>query len=70
MIDQDSETWGAVRQFLQHNIQIALQEVISPTTDFPTTQFVRGKLHVLELLNTLPERLAPSSPPPKSETYF
>lgn len=70
MIDQDSETWNEVRRFVSQGQQAALQELTSQTTDFPSTQFVRGKLHILELLKTLPERLTPSDPLPTPETYF
>lgn len=54
MIDQDSETWRDVLNFLKSSHDHAIAELKSPALDHANTQLTRGKLLTLEALQALP----------------
>lgn len=70
MIDTDSETWRDVMAYLDAETPLVMSQLVSPSLDFPTTQFVRGKLHALTTLAVLPDRQNATPLSLKTEDYF
>lgn len=70
MIDTESETWRDVMAALDAETQLTMNQLVSPALDFPTTQFVRGKLHALTHLAALPERQNSAPLKLDTEDYF
>lgn len=72
MIDLDSETWRDVSAVLDALHEQAVAELKSPALDLPTTQFVRGRLMVLEAMQSLPamQQAAATDLPTTPESYF
>lgn len=51
MIEKDSETALHIAAWTKKQREAAMQQLLSPVTDFPVTQFLRGKLSALKALD-------------------
>lgn len=58
MIEKDSETALHIAAWTKKQREAAMQQLLSLVTDFPTTQFLRGKISAL---NTLDDELKGNS---------
>jgi hypothetical protein len=54
LIEKDSETALHIAAWTKKQREAAMQQLLSPVTDFPVTQFLRGKISAL---NTLDDEL-------------
>jgi hypothetical protein len=54
-IDFNSPEWAAIEDWAKHRLTEELSALKSPSSDYGKTQFVRGRIAVLEEMLSLPE---------------
>ncbi len=65
MIDVYSETWTDIMQFAESMKASLMPSLMNPSTSFEQTQYIRGKLIILDEIIELPS----AKKPPKIETH-
>jgi len=65
MIDVYSETWTDIMQFAESMKASLMPSLMNPAMSFEQTQYIRGKLIILDEIIELPS----AKKPPKIETH-
>ena len=70
-IDTGSETWRVVAAWTSETRAAAAKAILEPSLDHPATNFWRGVISTLDMLESLPLTLATAPPPAvKTETPY